>query len=193
MTCQTRRLLLLLGYLSVLPHCLPPPTLDLIAAACRVLCLTLVDLDFSRSQAPIARAPAVLVLLPASAAANLTDHHTLLVVTDTASLSTCYSAPLPRSTTPLRPVLCCAALPLCPKLARCPPTPCPPDRPAPPYPASGAQEHEGHSLSHARAPSRWSLSSCYTLPSSTTPGHVDHHNSLWTLPALHTAHLSGSS
>lgn len=48
---------LLLRCRSVLPHdCLPPPTLDLITAACRVLCLTLVDLDFSRSQAPVARA-----------------------------------------------------------------------------------------------------------------------------------------
>jgi hypothetical protein len=42
-----------------------------------------------------------------------------LLVTDTASSSpTCYSAPLRSTiTTTRRPVLCCAALPLCPKLA----------------------------------------------------------------------------
>ena len=109
----------------------------------RVLCL--ITLLLALGRLAVASAYRALLLLPASAAANLTQRPPtlLLLVTDTASFSTCHSAPLFRSTTTtLRPVLRRAALPLCPvlscpELARCPPTPCPPDRPAPPYPASG--------------------------------------------------------
>ena len=89
--------------------------------------------------------------------------------------------------------LCCAAPHCLSVLSSLPTDTCPPDRPAPPRPASGVQEPEGQSLSHAREASRLSFPCGYTILSSTTPGHVDCYTSPWTFLSLYTAHLSGSS
>ena len=67
-------------------------SLELIAASRRVLCL--ITLLLALGRLAVASAYRAL-LLPASAAANLTQRpSTLLLVTDTASFSTCQSAPL---------------------------------------------------------------------------------------------------